>query len=59
MREELQQACEQADKHMDEAGVPADSLFRGLAKLQLALNASPVLEHILRTNYPHPESLLL
>jgi hypothetical protein len=57
-KKEYAKAVIEADAHMDAKGIPADSLLRGLARLQLACNLNPDLEQVLRTHWPTPESLL-
>jgi hypothetical protein len=49
---------EVANEHMDASGVPEDSLIRGLADIQLACNAQPMLRQYMREGYPTPEQLM-
>jgi hypothetical protein len=52
------QAMIQANAHMDELGIPADSVLRGMADIQLACNAHPILSALMRHCWPSEETLL-
>lgn len=55
--EELAEAIEAANAHLDAVGVPADSIFRKMAYFSLALNQNPGLLQLMREMYPSGHAL--
>jgi hypothetical protein len=47
-----------ANEHMDAEGIPEDSLVRGVASVQLACNANPMLSIAMKRCWPELEMLL-
>ena len=57
-QKEHREAMEIANDDMDARGIPQDSVIRGLADMQLACNANPVLAKIMKILYPSAVTLL-
>jgi hypothetical protein len=55
--QELAEAIEMADAHMDAIGVPENSINRDLIHLQLALNQNPGLLYLMREMWPNAYAL--
>lgn len=47
-----------ANEHMDTLGVPDDSLYRGLASVQVACTIDPMLRILMREMYPGAQMLM-
>lgn len=56
--EQLAEAIEEANQHMDAEGIPADCLYRKLAHFSLALNMHPEILELYKQWYPNAFALM-
>jgi hypothetical protein len=57
-KEEHAEAMGMANAHMDAQGIPENSVMRGLADIQIACQAHPILSMIMKRCWPTTETLL-